>query len=85
MEFHRPLVRTVQAEVDRQRFEAMYESALAILRNERQAKLFAAWAVYLLVGYEQAILPPDTPWPGVDRRPTARLPRLRSVRLGARQ
>ena len=56
-----PQVRTVQAEVDRQRFEAMYESALEILRNERQAKLFAAWAVYLLVGYEQAILPPDTP------------------------
>ena len=26
---------------------------------EYQAELFAAWAVYLLVGYEQAILPRD--------------------------
>lgn len=56
-----PQVRAVQAAVDRQRFEATYESALQILRNDRQAELFAAWAVYLLVGYEQAILPPDTP------------------------
>jgi AcrR family transcriptional regulator len=55
-----PQVRSVQAEVDRQRFEAMHESALEILKNDRRAELFAAWAVYLLVGYEQAILPPDT-------------------------
>lgn len=56
-----PQVRAVQAEVDRQRFEATYQSALQILCNDRQAELFAAWAAYLLVGYEQAILPPDTP------------------------
>lgn len=56
-----PRVRAVQAAVDRQRFEAVYESALAILQDARQAELFASWAVYLLVGYEQAILPPDTP------------------------
>lgn len=55
-----PQVRVVQAEVDSHRFEAMYESALEILRDERQATLFASWAIYLLVGYEQAILPPDT-------------------------
>ncbi|CAA0124611.1 Uncharacterised protein [Mycolicibacterium vanbaalenii] len=55
-----PGVRSVQAEVDRQRFEAVYESTLEILHDERQAELFAAWAIYLLVGYEQAILPPDT-------------------------
>ena len=30
-----------------------------ILQNERQAQVFAAWAMYLLVGYEQALLPPD--------------------------
>ncbi|BDB44283.1 hypothetical protein IWGMT90018_47290 [Mycobacterium kiyosense] len=35
------------------------ESALQILGDERQAQLFADWAVYLLVGYEQATLPPD--------------------------
>ena len=55
-----PQVHAVQEEVDRQRFAAMYESALQILHNERQAELFAAWAMYLVVGYEQAILPPDT-------------------------
>jgi AcrR family transcriptional regulator len=55
-----PQVRSVQAAVDRQRFDVMYTSAREILGNERQAQLFAAWAVYLLVGYEQAILPPDT-------------------------
>jgi hypothetical protein len=30
-----------------------------IVHDERQAQLFADWAVYLLVGYEQATLPPD--------------------------
>ncbi|MFB1293880.1 TetR/AcrR family transcriptional regulator [Mycobacterium sp. pW049] len=55
-----PAVREVQAAVDRQRFDVVCESALQILHDQRQAELFAAWAVYLLVGYEQAILPPDT-------------------------
>lgn len=55
-----PHVRSVQEAVDRQRFDIVYESALEILQNARQAELFAAWAVYLLVGYEQANLPPDT-------------------------
>jgi AcrR family transcriptional regulator len=55
-----PEVREVQAAVDRQRFDVMYESAFQILQNARQADLFASWALYLLVGYEQAILPPDT-------------------------
>lgn len=54
-----PQVRTVQESVDRQRFDVVYDAALQILRQPRQAELFAAWAVYLLVGYEQAILPPD--------------------------
>lgn len=56
-----PEVRTVQADVDRQRFDALYVSALELLRVPRQAQLFAAWAVYLLVGYEQTLLPADAP------------------------
>src|ERR1700754_3655064 len=50
-------VRDVQAAVDRQRFDFLVESALEILRNEHQAQVFASWAQYLLVGYEQAALP----------------------------
>ncbi len=55
-----PHVYSVQAAVDQQRFDIMYESAFEILQNKRQAQLFAAWGVYLLVGYEQATLPRDT-------------------------
>jgi AcrR family transcriptional regulator len=55
-----PHVQSVQAAVDRQRFDIMCESAHEILRNRRQAEVFAAWAVYLLVGYEQSALPPDS-------------------------
>ena len=54
-----PHVHAVQAAVDRQRFDIMYESAYEILQSKRQAQVFAAWAVYLLVGYEQAAVPPD--------------------------
>jgi AcrR family transcriptional regulator len=50
-------VRAVQAAVDRQRFDFLVESAFEILRNEHQAQVFASWALYLLVGYEQAALP----------------------------
>ena len=38
----------------------MYSSALEILQSHDQAQMFARWAVYLLVGYEQATLPRDT-------------------------
>ena len=54
-----PEVHAVQAAVDKQRHDIMRESAFEILRDERQAELFADWSVYLLVGYEQATLPPD--------------------------
>ncbi|MCT7658987.1 TetR/AcrR family transcriptional regulator [Mycobacterium deserti] len=54
-----PHVHSVQAAVDQQRFDVMYQSAFEILQHKRQAQLFAAWAVYLLVGYEQATLPRD--------------------------
>jgi AcrR family transcriptional regulator len=55
-----PQVHAVQAQVDRQRFDIVYESALEVLHNPRQAQLFANWGVYLLVGYEQALLPRDS-------------------------
>lgn len=55
-----PQVRAVQAEVDRQRFDILYESALEVLREERPAHLFASWGVYLLIGYEQSLLPRDS-------------------------
>jgi len=54
-----PRVRTVQAAVDHQRFDAVFESALPVLGSRRQAEMFASWSVYLLVGYEQALLPRD--------------------------
>ncbi|MGB3896008.1 MAG: TetR/AcrR family transcriptional regulator [Mycolicibacter sinensis] len=55
-----PAVHAVQAEVDRQRFDIMYESALQVLNAKRPAHLFASWAMYLLIGYEQALLPRDS-------------------------
>ncbi len=54
-----PHVHAVQVAVDRQRFDIMYSSACEILHSKRQAEVFASWAVYLLVGYEQSALPPD--------------------------
>ena len=50
----------IQVQVDQQRFDIMYESALEILRNHQQAQMFARWALYLVVGHEQATLPRDT-------------------------
>jgi len=55
-----PVVRAAQEEVDRWRFEILHDSAVELLGDERQAQLFANWGVYLLVGYEQSTLPPDT-------------------------
>ena len=54
-----PDVHAVQVDVDNERHGILRESALEILRDDRQARLFADWAVYLLVGYEQANLPSD--------------------------
>lgn len=50
----------IQVKVDQQRYDIMYSSALEILGNHKQAEMFARWAVYLLVGHEQATLPRDT-------------------------
>ena len=55
-----PQVRTVQEDVDRERFEVLWDSAMELLHDERQAQLFANWAIYLLVGFEQSTLPRDT-------------------------
>jgi AcrR family transcriptional regulator len=55
-----PEVYSIQAAVDQQRFDIMYESAFEILQNKRQARTFAAWGVYVLVGYEQATLARDS-------------------------
>ena len=55
-----PEVYELQLQVDRQRYDIMYSSAMEILKNQHQAQMFARWAVYLLVGHEQATLPRDT-------------------------
>ncbi len=55
-----PMVRSAQEDVDRQRFQVLHDAAMEILGSERQSELFANWAVYLLVGYEQSTLPPDS-------------------------
>ncbi|MEB3020166.1 TetR/AcrR family transcriptional regulator [[Mycobacterium] crassicus] len=55
-----PAVHAVQTQVDQQRFDILYESALEVLGEARQAQLFANWAMYLLIGFEQALLPRDS-------------------------
>lgn len=54
-----PDVARVQAEVDQQRFDIICDSALALVGDERQARVYAAWAVFVFVGYEQSTLPRD--------------------------
>jgi AcrR family transcriptional regulator len=55
-----PIVHDIQVQVDQLRYDIMYQSGLEILKNPRQAEMFALWAVYLVVGFEQATLPRDT-------------------------
>jgi AcrR family transcriptional regulator len=55
-----PEVYELQFQVDQQRYEVMCSSAMEILQNPDQAQMFARWAIYLLVGHEQATLPRDT-------------------------
>lgn len=52
-----PEVLAVQREVDQERFDVLYDSALEICGDQRQAQMYAAWSVYVFVGYEQATLP----------------------------
>ncbi|HOB50028.1 MAG TPA: TetR/AcrR family transcriptional regulator [Mycobacterium sp.] len=56
-----PDVLRVQTEVDRERFEILYNSALTIVGDPRQAEVYAAWAVFVFVGYEQSTLPRENP------------------------
>lgn len=51
-----PEVLAVQREVDQERFDVIYEAAFDIAGDAGQAKIFAAWSVYVFVGYEQATL-----------------------------
>ncbi|GLP72989.1 transcriptional regulator [Mycobacterium antarcticum] len=62
-----PEVRTVQSAVDQRRFNVLLDAAFAILDDKRQAQVFASWAMYLLIGYEQSRLPlasSDLAWIG---------------------
>lgn len=52
-----PAVLVVQREVDQERFDVLYDSALEMVGDPRQAQSYAAWSVYVFVGYEQAMLP----------------------------
>lgn len=54
-----PDVNAVQCEADRLRFTVCYDFAMEIVNDDRQAEVFAKWAVYMLVGYEQTTLPRD--------------------------
>ena len=52
-----PDVLAVQREVDQERFDVIYDSAFEIVGNARQAQTYAAWSLYVFVGYEQSTLP----------------------------
>jgi hypothetical protein len=53
-------VLAVQQEVDKRRYDVMFDAAFEILGHANQAQVFASWSMYLLIGYEQATLPRDT-------------------------
>ena len=44
-------------ELVEERFDILYESALAIAKDVRQAQIFAAWSLFVFIGYEQSTLP----------------------------
>lgn len=77
-----PEVAAVQAKVDEMRFETIYEAARDIIGNEREARYFAAWGVYLVVGFEQSTLPRDTDalrWISLQMRDALESGRFRSA------
>lgn len=55
-----PDVHTVQSVVDQLRYDILFEAAREIIGDERNARFFAAWGVYLIIGYEQSTLPRDS-------------------------
>jgi AcrR family transcriptional regulator len=52
-------VHAVQSAVDQRRYDLLFDAAFEILDNKHQAQVFASWAMYLLIGYEQSNLPRD--------------------------
>jgi AcrR family transcriptional regulator len=52
-------VRAVQSAVDQRRYDLLFDAAFEILDHKHQAQVFASWAMYLLIGYEQSNLPRD--------------------------
>lgn len=54
-----PYVHAVQSAVDQRRFDVLSAAAFNVLGDERQSHVFAYWALYLLIGYEQSTLPRD--------------------------
>ncbi|MET0474469.1 MAG: TetR/AcrR family transcriptional regulator [Mycobacterium sp.] len=52
-------VRAVQSAVDQRRYDVLFDAAFEILDEKHQAQVFASWAMYLLIGYEQSNLPRD--------------------------
>ncbi|MDP9165840.1 MAG: TetR/AcrR family transcriptional regulator [Actinomycetota bacterium] len=55
-----PMVRVVQSAVDQRRFDVLLAAATEILDDKHHAQVFASWAMYLLIGYEQSTLPLPT-------------------------
>lgn len=54
-----PEVHALLTAVDQERFDVIFEAAFEILHDVRQAQLFASWATYLRIGYQQALIPYD--------------------------
>jgi AcrR family transcriptional regulator len=62
-----PEVHAAQSAVDQQRFDVLFEAAFAVLGDKHQAQVFASWAMFLVIGYEQSTLPlnaKDLEWIG---------------------
>ncbi|HEU4362618.1 MAG TPA: TetR/AcrR family transcriptional regulator [Mycobacterium sp.] len=54
-----PEVHALLTAVDQERFDVTFEAIFEILHDVRQAQLFASWATYLRIGYQQALIPYD--------------------------
>ena len=77
-----PEVRAVQSAVDQRRFDVLLDAAFAILEDKHRAQVFASWAMYLLIGYEQSTLPlagEDLAWIGAQLLDTLDSGRFGSV------
>ncbi|MCW1957277.1 MAG: TetR/AcrR family transcriptional regulator [Mycobacterium sp.] len=52
-----PEVLAVQREVDKERFDLICDSAFEIVGDQRQSEIYAAWCIYVFIGFEQSTLP----------------------------